>query len=320
MTLRIGILGAGFIAESHARGFASLPAERARLRAVASRTLSRAADLAGRYSAQAVPDLEALLPLVDAVCICTPTPSHGAYAMAALQAGKHVLCEKPMARTLAEAEQMLAAARQSGRKLMLGHTCRYEPEHRKAREVLARGDIGALRMAYHSATGPLPTWASDDWFADVAQSGGPILDLALHSFDYLLWLFAAPARRVYAAGDGQYALVSLRFEDGGIGQVEASWAHPRSAPFMVRCELTGTAGVVSWDYEQVAAARYFREGAGPGYHLMPGEDSFALQCDDFVRCVEADSPPPISGEDGLAALRVALAALESCVTGRAVAL
>jgi predicted dehydrogenase len=322
--IRIGIIGAGFIAESHARGFAALPASQARLTAVAGRSYERADGLARRYGAEAVHDFASLLPLVDAVTICTPTPTHAEFAVAALRAGKHVLCEKPIARTTAEAEGMLAAARESTAKLMCAHLTRYEPEHRKAREVLQRGDIGQLRMASHSAVASMPTWASDAWFADLEQSGGPLLDLALHGFDYLLWLFESPVRRVYAAvagqGAAQYALVSLRFENGGIGQVEASWAHPGAAGFALRVELVGTEGLLNWDYDQVASMQVVRQDTGKSTLLMVGEDSFVSQCEAFVTCIEADTPPPITGQDGLAALRVSLAALESAESGRAVEL
>ncbi len=324
--LRVGLIGAGLIARAHARGLAALPAERARLSAVLGRRPERAQELARQHNAQAARDLGGLLPQVDAVVICTPTPSHAGYALAAIEAGKHVLCEKPLARTVIDAERMVQAAAVAGVKLMPGHVTRYEVDHRKAREVLLRGDLGDLQMASHSITGPLPDWAGDNWFADPKQSGGVLLDLALHSFDFLLWLYGEPVRRVYTLGDSagteSYALVSLRFASGGLATVEASWAHPRSTPSMLRAELIGSMGRLHWDYAGIAALHSVSDGGkgGKQAHVMPGEDSFVTQMEAFIRCIEEDTPPPISGADGVEAVRVALAAAQSLKARRPIEL
>ncbi len=320
--IRAGIVGAGFIAEAHARGYAAQPD--VRLTAIASRRLERAEGLARRYDAQAFTDFNALLEVVDVVSVCTPTPTHAEFAIAAMRAGKHVLCEKPIARTLAQAEAMLQATRASGTKLMVAQVGRYEADQRKAKDVLERGDLGQLRMAFQSITSPLPDWSSEGWLTDLTQSGGPVLDLAVHSFDYLLWLFGERAIRVHAVAHGadarQYAQVTLRFEGGGMGLVEVSWAHPHAEGLMARTELVGTHGRLSWDYDGIASMHIVQEDAGKNKLLMIGEDSFLTQAADFVRCVFDDLPPPISGEEGLAALRVSLAALESLETGQAVKL
>jgi myo-inositol 2-dehydrogenase / D-chiro-inositol 1-dehydrogenase len=314
--IRAGILGAGYIAAEHARGYAAHP--EVRLTAIASRQMERAQALAAPYGAQAFLDHQAMLAAVDVVSICTPTPTHADLAIAALRAGKHVLCEKPIARTIAQAEAMLRVADDTPAKLMIAHVSRYEVDHRKAKEVLDRGDLGQLCMASQSLCGPAPEWSADNWMMDPAQSGGPILDLAIHSFDYLLWLFGERVTRVYASGDERYAQVSLRFENGGLGLVETSWAHPRAHGLSVRTELVGTRGRLSWDYDGIASMQMVTDRTSRTQLLMVGEDSFITQAAEFIRCIQDAGPVPISGAAGLAALRVALAALESLRTGRAI--
>ncbi len=319
--IRVGICGAGFIAQAHAQGYAAQPDTRVAV--VVDPRLEHAERLAAKLGATAGPDVEALLgPDVDVVSICTPTPTHADLAIAAMRAGKHVLCEKPIARTAAEAEAMIAAAEENDVKLSVGHVVRYEEDHRRARELVAGGAIGRLRMASQSITGPFPDWSAGGWFADVAQSGGPVLDLAVHSFDFLRWIFGSPVTRVSAVGVRRkialpgYALVTLRFADGGLGLVEASWLHPRAHGLQARTELLGTGGRIAWDYESIAAVEVTRDDAKRA-HLFTGE-VWAAQVADFLRCVRDDAPPPVPGREALAAQRVGLAALESIESGRAV--
>ncbi len=149
--LRAGRIGAGYIAAAHARGYAAQPD--VRLPGVLSRSLKRAALSAERYGAHAVVDLDKFLRGVKVVSICTPT--HADIAIPALRAGKHVLCEKPMARTIAEAEAMVQAAQVAGVTLMSAHVSRYEVDHRQAKAVLDLGALGRLCMAWQLLCGPV---------------------------------------------------------------------------------------------------------------------------------------------------------------------
>jgi predicted dehydrogenase len=234
-----------------------------------------------------------------------------------------------VARTVAQAEAMIEAARAAGVKFMVAHVLRYDSDHALASQVIARGDIGQLRMAFESATGPYPEWGSHGWFADVEQSGGPVVDFGIHSLDYLMWLFNSPVTRVSAVGvQGKinlhtYALVTLRFANGGLGTVEVSWAHPRPQSVNFRTELVGTQGRITWDYEGIASLRVIHAGdethpAGARHMVMLGENSYAAELADFVRCIEMDTAAPVTGEEGLAALRVGLAALSALETGQVV--
>ncbi|HKG25395.1 MAG TPA: Gfo/Idh/MocA family oxidoreductase [Thermomicrobiales bacterium] len=321
--MRVGICGAGFVAQAHAHSYAAQPD--VEIAVIVDPRLEHAECLATRYGAAVSPEFAALLaPDVDAVSICTPTPTHAALAIAAMRAGKHVLCEKPIARTVPEAEAMLTVAGETGVVFTVGHVARFEDDHRKAQEIVARGDLGQLRMASQSITGPFPDWSAHGWFADAAQSGGPVLDLAIHSFDYLLWLFQDRVVRVSAVGvrekiavDG-YALVSLRFENGGIGLVEVSWLHPRGQGLLVRNELVGTEGRLCWDYDGIAALQVVKDDGRHNHTMVPG--GWNVQTAGFLRSIREGTAPLVTGHEALDALRVALAALESLEWGRAVSL
>jgi predicted dehydrogenase len=321
---KAAIIGAGYIGEFHARAYAGLP--NVRLALVVDRTLAKARKLAEPYQAEAAAGLEALLDSdVDVVSICTPTPSHMQLATELMRAGKHVLCEKPIARTLEQAQAMIDTADQTGAKLMVAHVSRYEADHLKAREIVASGEIGALRMAFHSLTSPYPGWSAHNWLGDEAQSGGPIVDLAIHSVDYLLWLFGSPVERVYALGSGpaaagqnHYTLTSLYFANGGLGLVETSWAHPTSAPFGCRVELAGSLGRVGWAYDTIDGLQTIVEGAGRRSYVLEGENSFAAEIAAFIGCIDNDLPPPVPGWAGREALQVCLAALDSLASRRCV--
>jgi predicted dehydrogenase len=320
-----GIIGAGYIGEYHARGYACLPD--VRLAVVVDPDLAKARKLAELYQAETLPDLESLIASnVDLVSICTPTPSHMQIANSLMRAGKHVLCEKPIARTLDQAQSMIDTAHQSGVKFMVAHVSRFEVDHRKAREMLERGEIGDLRMAFHAITSPYPSWSAHDWFGDEEKSGGPIVDLAIHSVDYMLWLFKCPVRRVYALGSqkatarNDYVLANLQFANGGLGLVEASWAHPPSAPLSCRVELCGTNGRIAWDYDQIDGMQTFIEGQGRRSFVLEGENSFAAEIASFIQCIENDLPSPVPGNEAKEALQVCLAALESLKSGRCVEL
>jgi predicted dehydrogenase len=323
--LKVGIFGAGFIAQAHAYAYALQP--HARLAVIADPRRERAEELASTYGATAVGSVEELLASdVDAVSICTPTPTHADIAIAAMRAGKHVLCEKPVARSVEQADAMIEAARTHNVKFMVGHVSRYEVDHRRSKQIVERGDLGTLRMAYQAITGPFPEWSSGGWFADEQKSGGPVLDLAIHSFDYLLWMFGSPAVRVSAVGARgklnlhSYALVTIAFRDGGLGLVETSWAHPKAQGLTVRTELSGTLGRMHWTYDDIAALEVVTEHAPKRTAVMLGENSFRDEVADFVRCVVDDLPAPISGKEARDALHVALAALHSLESGQTVAL
>jgi len=321
--LRVGVIGAGLIAGRHVRAYTK--AEGVDVVAVADTHLAKAEQLAVSVGAEARTGLDEVLALeTDVISICTPPSSHAELTVRALQAGRHVLCEKPVALSLRDAEQIEKAASASDRVVMIGHVLRYEPDHRAAKDLVEAGQIGAVAMMVHSATTSLPGWSEDGWLARPEESGGPLLDLAVHGFDYLAWVIGSPAVRVHAvaadspAGPATYGVATVRYASGAMGQVEASWAHPAGHGFRTTVEIAGSDGRISWDSGSISGgAISLADGSVKRFDPI-GERGYVGEIAAFTEAVRAGGPSPVPVADGVAATRTALAALHSARTGEPV--
>ena len=173
--LNLAILGAGFMGETHARALAQEPD--VNIVGISSRTPAKAAALAEAVGAEPFVDALALArdPRADAVSIALPTYLHLEYVLAALEAGKHVLVEKPMALTVADCDAMIEAAERAGRILMVAQTLRFWPEYVALVDVVHSGELGRPLTASAMRLLAPPTWSP--WFQDPAKSGGEVLDL-----------------------------------------------------------------------------------------------------------------------------------------------
>ena len=322
-SLRAGVIGAGLIAGCHVRAYAQ--AAGVEVVAVADPRLDKAEKLAASAGARACASLDEVLALdADVISVCTPPASHAGLTVRALQAGRHVLCEKPVALSLRDAGQIQLAAEASDRVVMIGHVSRYEPDHRAARNLVEAGQIGDVAMMTHSVTTSLPGWSEGGWLARPEESGGPLFDLAVHSFDYLAWVIGSPAVRVHAvaadspAGPATYGLATVRYASGAMGQVEASWAHPPGRGFKAAVEITGLDGRISWDYDSISGGAIFLADGGVTWLDPLGERGYASEIAAFTAAVRAGGPSPVPVGDGVAATRTALAALHSARTGEPV--
>ncbi len=165
-------------------------------------------------------------PQVELVDICTITPQHAPLAIAALRAGKHVLCEKPMALSLEECRAMEIAAESSGKLLMIGHCLRFWPQYVKAHELLTSGEFGRAIYASFHRSSAAPLWSDSGWFLRKEESGG-VLDLHIHDIDVALWWFGRPpsvATSGYAP-DGLPMIIdsTWRYVDGPTVHLHGSW-------------------------------------------------------------------------------------------------
>jgi myo-inositol 2-dehydrogenase / D-chiro-inositol 1-dehydrogenase len=287
----------------------------------------RAVALATKYGGQAFASVEALLSSSDIVDICTPPVEHAAATIAAARAGKHVVCEKPIARHLADARTMIAACEAAGVRLFVAHVVRFFPEFARAKAVLDSGALGRLGVV-RSVRGGAPPRHSG-WFADIAQSGGVTLDVAIHDIDYQRWL-CGDVVRVFARGltfrglDVDHALITLRFASGAIGHIEGSWAFP-AGNFRTAFELAGTAGLLVHDSDDAQPLDVqYHSGIAPAGAPVIGDpaplddDPYYQEFQHFLDALDSGSAFLVTPHDALAALRVALAAIESLRTGRPV--
>lgn len=328
--MRFGMIGAGGMARLHASMLAGI--EGATVAAFADPQLPQAAvELAERLGADTLASAEALLARqdIDAVVIAVPTDLHRELAVAAARAGKHVVCEKPLARTAQQGEEMLREAERAGVKLAVGHVVRYFPEYAAARERVQRGELGTPGVVRATRGGRFP-FGPDSWFAAVERSGGVVLDVMVHEFDWLLWTFG-PVERVFAHGltyanmpGTDMAMAALRFRSGVVGYVEGVWAHPSG--FRTSLEISGSGGLLRTDNSHYSPVRFelFPAADGSPRPNPPGawlaDNPYMVQMRDFVRWFAGGPPPRTSASDALDALRLGLATLDSIRTGRAVTL
>jgi len=219
--------------------------------AVAAATVAEAEPIAQETGARIEPDAATLCAAkdVDLVVVATPTYLHAEHVLAAADLWAPLFCEKPLARTLADAERMVRACDDAGVSLAVGHVLRYFPEYQAAKAMLDDGTLGRATLATMTR-GNFPVGSARPWYLDPAKSGGVVLDLMLHDLDTVRWWFGEPsrvyARHVRAGSAGlEYALATLRFEDRPIVHVEASWAE--HSGFRTGFELRAANGLLIHD-------------------------------------------------------------------------
>jgi UDP-N-acetylglucosamine 3-dehydrogenase len=333
--VRIGLVGAGLIARrAHLPAYRDDPASE--VVAIASQRPENARAVAAEFGVPLVheswQDLVAD-PEVEAVDICAPNHLHAEIAIAAARAGKHVLVEKPMALSLAEADAMIAAAQAARVVLMVAHNLRFSPLYRAVKRLVDEGAIGrplAARGAFMHA-GPDEFWgATSDWFWDRARAGGgSLLDMGIHMVDLMRWTIRRPVVEVVAMTSRMLkptpfddnAIVLLRFEGGLVGSVQSSWtARPQPDRSLTVYGEKGYVAAGGPPSEPLVLHTTTAEGTG-GRTLPPIP---ALAADDnpfahFARCVRRLDTPQVPGEEGRKTLAVVLAAYESAASGRVVA-
>ena len=328
---RVGIVGAGLIGGWHAERWERLPVEIAGFY-----DLSREAaqETAARFGGMVFESLDALVDAVDVVDVCTPTFAHKEGVLAAARAGKPVVCEKPLARHLEDAREMVAACRAANAPLFVAHVVRFFPQYALAQRTLLSGELGEPGVLRLVRAGTFPRPHPDTWYNSFEKGGGVIMDLCIHDLDFALWTLG-PVRRAFARGltfggksMSDHALITLKHENGALSHVEGSWASPPS-PFRTALELSGTQGILEWDALDPAplqtTLRVGDESADkvPGSAdspLAPEDDPYFLELKHVLEVLEQGGDFRVTPEDGLEALRLALAATESVRTGKPVEL
>lgn len=317
--MRVGILGTGHMGNVHARQYGKMPNVTVGYR---DHNPDRMDAFGQRWQATPFDSPEALIEWADVVDICIPTDLHPEYAHKAIAARKAVFLEKPIARGLEDAVGMVEAAEKAGIPLMVGQVVRFFPEYAKGHELVKHGAVGTPAAARMRRGGLAPT-GSNSWFMDHSRSGGVLIDLAIHDFDWLRWTLGE-VKFLYSRSVGvktgsgpDYALTTLTFESGAVAHVESTWMDPGG--FRTAFEVAGSEGLIEHDSRAVAAIRTHRQGeAKLESPLAELDDPYYLELSGFLKSIQAGTPPPVPGRDGVAALSLALAAVESAKTGKVI--
>lgn len=260
------------------------------------------------------------------VVVATENSRHRSLVEAAARAGIHVLCEKPLATKVADAEAMVAACRRAGVRLMTAFPMRFSPPLLEVKARLDSGELGRPYCVVSSNQGQLPK-KHRAWFVDPELAGGGALaDHVVHLADALRWYLGKEVVSVYAQSNkifhgGEVAvetggMVALEFEGGVFASIDCSWSRPECWPSWggLSFELVTERGAVRVDgFRQ--NIELFSEKSGRMSWLPWGSDANQAMIDEFAAAIREDRDPRPSGEDGLAAVRIVAAAYESAKSG-----
>ncbi len=331
---RVGVVGAGAIAQAcHLPGYAKN--RHVELVAVADPTVARHREVLAQYpDVRAYKTYRSMLAKedLDVVSICTPNTYHARQAIDALDAGCHVLCEKPMALSLDDADAMMDAAKRARRKLMIGFTHRLLRGNQQCKQMLRERALGKpfMMRARFAHGGPIPGWAKDRWFYDKRKAGGgALLDMGIHAIDLCLWMMG-PVKSVSANAAtlvkripvDDNAVLSLEFTNGALGYIEVGWT---SQPGFIGTEIYGTKGSLINNYLTGLQLCAGKASAGTDdvtkwtmLDRKPAMGGWPIEIDAWIDVVRGHEKLTMTGATGRSALAVALAAYESSRTGQRV--
>lgn len=328
--LKVAILGFGFMGRLHAQAFAQMP--QVELVGVAGCSPERLVGNAPWGKVQFFSNCDALLDGgANIVDICLPTFLHEEFAVAAAKRGLHILCEKPLALSVAAVDRILAAVNHAGITLMVAQVLRFFPQYAKCRDLVLHGALGNVSFAYASRLSSQPRWA--DWFQDPQKSGGALFDLLVHDLDYIVSLFGIP-QSVYASGlqsqSGAWDHVSvlLSYKSKRVC-LEASYRMPSGWPFTSALRLIGSKASIECQFRistnvddvkraEKTLAVYSNEG--PAIHpQLEDVDPYLSELSYFVDAIaRGEKPEAVPLEDARDVIAILEAAKQSLETGAVV--
>jgi len=276
---------------------------------------------------KATKNLDDLLddPEIDLIDLCVPTPVHPKLATAALKAGKHVICEKPLARTSALAREVVEAAAAAKGFFMPAMCIRFWPEYAWLRSLIADGKHGRALAARFRRVTEVPGWSKE--FTDGSKSGGGLLDLHIHDVDFVQYCFGRP-RAVYAtgfplvSGEIDHVVAQFTVEGGTSVSAEGSWAMTAGFGFNMAYTVIFENATADFDIARGAEAlRLYEKGKAPQTIKLDGGDGYVGELRHMVGSIAAGrAPTVVTPRDGLSAIEICEAEDESIKTGRVVTL
>jgi len=335
MAVKIGILGMGFMGNMHFEAYAA--SRRARIVAIGDvntrklradamvsgniRGGGRRRDLTGIATCRHL-DTMLKIPDIDVIDITLPTYLHAEYAIKALEAGRHVICEKPMALNARDAGRMIAAAKRAGRMLFVGHCIRFWPEYQKAAELVKSGNYGKVVSARFIRLSLTPTWGWRNWLLDPAKSGGAALDLHIHDSDFILQLFGKP-RTVTSRGASpesgrlDHIVTVYEYAPGVLVTAEGAWEYAPGFGFEMSF-------VIAMQKATLVLTPDLKLNLHPvkgrsARVRVPKGDGYVRELKHFVDCVATGRPSEVlTPESAMESVKLVTAEIRSALTGKTV--
>ena len=301
--IKTAVVGLGFMGQTHLACYRNNP--RAQVVAASDRNPRRlvsGAKVAGNIEANSALDLSGVAtttdiqsliddPDIDLIDFCLPTRQHAQFSIAALKAGKHVLCEKPLAWTVEECDQIIEAQQKSGKFLLVGQCLRFWPQYVEAHQRIAAGELGDIVYARFTRAGGAPSWSA--WLMDGAQSGGAVLDMHVHDVDAALWWFGQP-NSIHTTGlirDGLPLKVDSTWNyDGGLQvHLHGGW-DVNSSNFAMAFEIVGNQASLYWDSSKGEAMQLYRDGKAQPIEVGD-QSAYQAEINYFLDCIDQNRAP-----------------------------
>ena len=336
MTVRVGIIGIGFMGRMHFETYRGMKG--VRVAAICDiDPKKRSGDWSGIVgnigAAGKRTDLTGVEvhssayrmiadPEIDVIDITLPTYLHSRYAIRALRAGKHVVCEKPIAINSREAARMVKAARISGKRLFIGHCIRFWPHYAVARQIVRSGRLGRVISACFRRFSSTPTWSWRNWLQNPLKSGLCALDMHIHDADFVLYCLGRPKTVCsHAAGMSQgrldHILTSYGYGKGRLVTAEGGWEYAAAFPFTMAFSIAMEKGTLVLGPDMVL--KLCRKGGGSEDLKVPAGDGYSLELAHFIQCIVKGRPSDVvSPESALQSLRLVEHEVRSAKTGKVV--
>lgn len=308
--IRTGIVGLGFMGQQHFAihqamdsiqlvGIADKEEKRRQGEAVGGNIgEAQALDFSGLSVYSSLDELLAHDGL-ECVDICTPTFLHADMTVKALEAGKHVICEKPMALTAADCQRMIDAAEANGKLLFIAQCIRFWPAYEKLAEMISSGELGKVVSAKFTRLSPTPTWSQDNWLMDTSLSGGALTDLHVHDVDFIISLFGKPccvssqaANRVTSADKVDNVVSQYFYGDKDmICFAEGGWGYPSTWPFEMAFQVLGENGCLEFSTSNTPSLTWYPKSGDPVNPEVSDETGYQREFAYFVECLEQGKQP-----------------------------
>jgi len=331
--VKIGVIGAGFMGSMHSQCYSLIP--EVKLIGIADIRKEKAKELSEKFNCLTYNDAEKLLknPEVDAVDICLPTFMHKEWVIKAADAGKDILCEKPIALNLSEADEMVKTTQKAKVIFMVAQVIRFWPEYIKLKEILDKRELGKLSSLTLFRLSPTPTWGWKNWLTDPEKSGSALIDLHIHDTDYILHLLGKPTS-IFSSGikiKGGYSHIftTFKYPEGVTIFTEGGWDFINNFPFTMAFTALFEKGIVEFNTRYEKPFVIYKEGK-IDYPIL-GEDiprvtdssgniselgGYYNEIKYFVECVRKKKKPEIvTPEDARDSLDLVLKEMQSADKG-----